>query len=144
MAITEDKVKRVLERLGKSLSDGDLEAVARHFEYPALILADSGSTAIADGAELQKMFAQAVELYRREGIARTHPEIQRFEALSEKSAAVDVRWPGFDAKGNEKSSEQSHYVITLADDAQPLIRLALTRTVPIEAEAPATPIAGHA
>jgi hypothetical protein len=134
----------MLERLGKSLSDGDLEAVARHFDYPALVLADAGSTAIADGTELQKMFAQAVEHYRSGGIARTHPEIERFDALSEKSAAVDVRWPAFDAKGDEKSSEQSHYVVTLADDGQPLIRLALTRTVPLEAEAPAAPIAGHA
>jgi hypothetical protein len=48
--------------------------------------------------------------------------------LSETLAAVDVRWPAFDASGQEKSSERSHYILRLGTDGQAYIRVALTRT----------------
>jgi hypothetical protein len=37
-------------------------------------------------------------------------------------------FPPFDASGQEKTSEQSHYIVQLAEDGQAYIRVALART----------------
>jgi hypothetical protein len=123
-----DKITRLLERLGRTLSAGDLRAVSSCFEVPGLFLSDDGATILADANQLEQLFSQAAEWYRSRGIVSTKPELERVDVLSEKLAAVDVRWPGFDPSGQEKSSERSHYVVRLGTDGQVYIRVALTRT----------------
>jgi hypothetical protein len=123
-----DKIRQLLERLGRALSAGDLRGVSSCFEVPALFLSDEGVTILADANQLEKLFAQATEWYRSRGLVSTKPELERVDMLSEKLAAVDVRWPAFDASGQEKSSERSHYLLRLGTNEQPNIRVALTRT----------------
>jgi hypothetical protein len=123
-----DKITRALEHLGRALSAGDLRGVSSCFEVPGLFLSDDGATILADASQLEKLFAQATEWYRARGLVSTKPELERVEVLSEKLAAVDVRWPAFDASGQEKSSERSHYIVRLGTDGQVYIRVALTRT----------------
>ena len=123
-----DKITRLLERLGRTLSAGDLRGVSSCFELPALFLSDDGATILADASQLEKLFAQATEWYRARGLVSTKPELERVDVLSQKLAAVDVRWPAFDASGQEKSSERSHYIVRLGTDGQVYIRVALTRT----------------
>jgi hypothetical protein len=94
-----------------------------------MILSDDGATIITDASELEKSFAQATEWYRSRGIVSTRPVLERVDMLSEKLAAVDVRWPAFDSSGQEKSSERSHYILRLGSDGQVHIRVALTRTM---------------
>lgn len=77
--------------------------------------------------EIEKLMNQASESYRAKGIVATKPHIEQIEMLSDKLAAVDVRWPSLDASGNEKASERSHYIVQLGEDG-PHIRVALTRT----------------
>ena len=123
-----DKITRLLERLGRTLSARDLRGVSSCFELPALFLSDDGATILADASQLEKLFAQATEWYRARGLVSTKPELERVDVLSEKLAAVDVRWPAFDASGQEKSSERSHYILRLGTDDQAYVRVALTRT----------------
>ena len=123
-----DKIKQLLERLGRTLSAGDLRGVSSCFEVPGLFLSDDGATVLADASQLEKLFAQATEWYRARGLVSTKPELERVDVLSQKLAAVDVRWPAFDALGQEKSSERSHYIVRLGTDGQVYIRVALTRT----------------
>lgn len=122
------QVQRMLERLGETLSAGDMKGVSACWAVPALFLSDEGAIAFAAPAEIEKIMGQAAEGYRARGIASTKPEIERIEALTGQLAAVDVRWPSLDASGKEVASERSHYILQLGEDGQPRIRAALTRT----------------
>jgi hypothetical protein len=124
-----DQIMRLLERLGRTLSGGDLRGVSSCFEVPAVFLSDDGATILADASELEKLFAQASQWYRSRGLVSTKPELERVDMLSGRLAAVDVRWPAFDALGQEKSSERSHYILRLGLDGQAYVRVALTRTM---------------
>ena len=93
-----------------------------------MFLSDDGATILADASQLEKLFAQATDWYRSRGLVSTRPELERVDMLSEMLAAVDVRWPAFDASGQEKSSERSHYILRLGTDGQAYVRVALTRT----------------
>ncbi len=128
-AIKDEAVVGLLEQLGKALNDGDAAAAARCFDAPALVLASEGTRGFTDSKQIEDLFRQAVQAYRANGVVTTKPELTRSEPLSEDLIAVDVRWPGFDEQGVERMSERSHYILQLANDGQPRIRVALTRTV---------------
>ena len=123
-----DQISQLLEQLGQALSAGDLHKASTCWGVPALVLSDDGATAVSDTREIEEFFSQAADWYHLQGIVSTRPEIERVDMLSEKLAAVDVRWPSFDASGKEKSSERSHYIVQLAEDGQVRIRVALART----------------
>ena len=123
-----DQIGQLLEQLGQALSAGDLHQAANCWGVPALVLSHDGATAVSASSEVEEFFSQAAEWYHLQGIASTKPEIERVDMLSEKLAAVDVRWPSFDASGKAKSSERSHYIVQLAEDGQVHIRVALART----------------
>jgi len=127
--MNEDKIRDVLERIGVALSTSNLQALSNCWEVPALVLSDEGAIAVTEVSEIEKFFAQATEWYHSQGIRSTKAELERVEALSESLAAVDVRWPSFDASGAEKYSEHSHYIIQVGNDGQARIRVALTRTM---------------
>jgi hypothetical protein len=121
-------IKRLVECVAQSLSAGDFHALAKCWEVPALVLSDNGAIAVSDASEIERFFAQAAEWYRSRGIASTKPEIERVDFLSDKLAAIDVRWPWLDASGKEMSSERSHYIAQVGQDQRAYIRVALTNT----------------
>jgi hypothetical protein len=125
-----DDIQGFLDRLGQAISTGDIQAVARCWEVPALVLSDQGAMAIAAVEEIERFFAQAAEYYRGQGLVATRPEIDRVEALGERLCSVNVRWPAFDASGREQTSEHSQYLMRLDDDGQPRIRVAVTLSAP--------------
>jgi hypothetical protein len=96
-----DQIGQLLEQFGQALSEGDLHHAANCWGVPALVLSDDGATAVSASSEIEEFFSQAAEWYHLQGIASTKPEIERVDMLSEKLAAVDVRWPSFDASGRE-------------------------------------------
>jgi hypothetical protein len=123
-----DRIKQFLENLGRALSAGDLAGVSHCFEVPAVFLSDDGATILADADQLKTLFAQATQWYRARGLVSTKPEVERVDTLGEKLAAVDVRWPAFDASGKECFSERSHYILRFGKDGRVCICVALTRT----------------
>jgi hypothetical protein len=127
-AMDSDRINQLLGDLGRNLSAGDLAGVSNCFEIPVVFLSDDGATILTDLEQLKTLFAQASQWYQSRGLVSTKPELERIDLLSEKLAAVDVRWPAFDASGQEKFSERSHYILTLPKDGGVRIRVALTRT----------------
>jgi hypothetical protein len=123
-----DEIRRFLEQYGRAVSAGDSHAIANCWEVPGLVLSDEGAIAVGDTGEIEKFFAQATEWYRSRGLVSTKPELERVEMLSANLAAVDVRWPTFDASGKEQSSERSYYILRIGKDGQVHVRVALTRT----------------
>jgi hypothetical protein len=125
--IDEDKIRSLLEQVGTALSTGDLPGIANCWEVPALVLSNEGAIAVSEAGEIEKFFVQATEWYHSQGLMSTRPELERVEILSENLASVDARWPSFDAAGDEKYSERSHYIVQIGKDGQARIRVGLTR-----------------
>jgi hypothetical protein len=126
--MSKDQIEQLLKHLGQALNAGDLQAVSDCWEVPGLVFSNEGAIAITDKKQLNEIFAKATESYRSQGIASTKPELERIDMLSDKLAAVDVRWPSFDKAGKEKGSERSHYILELGKGGHIGIRVALTRT----------------
>lgn len=124
----QDQIITMLESYGQALGDGKFDVIANSWAVPALVLSDQGALLISDIREVEQFFTGASQWYRQQGIVSTRPEIVHKEVLSEHLVAVDVRWPSFDAAGNEKMSELSHYILELGADNQLRFRVALTRT----------------
>lgn len=125
-----DGIVRLLERYGRALSTGEAGAIVRCWEVPALVLGDEGAIAVMEPGQIETFFARAGAEYQAQGLASTRPELERIEILTATLAAIDVRWPAFDASGHEKSSERSHYIVQLGKDGEVRIRVALTCTDP--------------
>lgn len=126
--MTRQDIEELLVELGEALSSGDAESAARCWSVPALILSEEGAIAVSDLHEVQSFFANSTEWYRSRGLVSTRPEIETLQALTPALSAIDVRWPAFDASGEEMSSEQSHYIVQADSEGRPRIRLALSKT----------------
>jgi hypothetical protein len=124
----EPAIRHALEQIGHALSAGDARAVAQAWQLPGLVLSDAETRAITDAAEVEGFFAQAIAWYQSQGTVSTRPEIQSIQLLSDNLAAVDVRWPGFNAAGVEINTETSHYIMQLGSDDVVRICVALSRT----------------
>jgi hypothetical protein len=120
-------VSEMLDRLGKAVSSGDLDEVSAFYALPGVFLIGEESIIFERHEDFEKMFAEGRNWYVDQGIAETRAEIVRFDPMTDTIAAIDVRWPGFDANGVELYTETSHYVVQLVD-GKPLIRVALSRT----------------
>jgi hypothetical protein len=114
-----------LEGYGQALSTGDLPAIVNCWDVPALVLSDQGARAVFEIAEVEQFFAGAVEWYRAQGQVATRQSSVEIKRLSERLVSVDVRWSVIDTSGAERPSEYSHYILSLADDGQPRIRVAI-------------------
>ena len=125
MSIARETITNFLEDIGRALSSGDAAAASRAWEIPAFVLSEEGALAISDPDEVERFFARAIDWYRARGEVSTRPEVEELEDLGERISSVDVRWPGYDAAGRERSSERSRYLICLDDRGQPRIRVAI-------------------
>lgn len=129
-----DTVRAFLERYGQALSTGDLPAIVACWDVPALVLSDQGARAVLEATEVEAFFAGAVAWYHAQGIAATRPENVRVEPLSARIVSVDVTWAAHDAQGAAGPPERSRYVLAIADDGSPRIRVAMS--LPVDQPAP--------
>lgn len=125
--VARERIVQLLERYGQALSSGDIKAVVKCWAIPALVLADQGAMTVTEAGQVEAFFEQSIEVYRAQRIMSTRPELERVEMLTERLAAVDVRWPSFDASGREQASERSHYIVHLGDDGEMRLRVTLKR-----------------
>jgi len=125
MISLENLVQSFLEGYGKALSEGDLPGIANCWEVPALVLSDQGARAVIEAGEVEQFFAGAVEWYRAQGLVATKSGSVEIKRLSERLVSVDVRWSVLDMTGLESPGEHSHYILSLAEDGQLRIRVAI-------------------
>jgi hypothetical protein len=129
MTTIDNIVRSFLEGYGRALSTGDLPAIVNSWDTPALVLSDQGARMVSQAAEVEQFFAGAVEWYRTQGLAATKPSSVEIERLSERLVSVDARWCAIDMAGVERPSEHSHYILSIADDGQPRIRVAIALAI---------------
>jgi hypothetical protein len=124
MPIDDTVILRTLEGIASALAAGDAARVAELWDMPALVLADQGARAVATRAEVQDFFRASIAWYREQGTPSAIPELDRWQRISERVAAVDVTWRGLDASGEEKSRESSHYLMRLCEDGVARVQVA--------------------
>ena len=129
MTSIENVVRRFLDGYGQALSAGDLPAIVNSWDTPALVLSDQGARMVSEAAEVEQFFAGAVEWYRAQGVLATRPGTVEVEKLSERLVSVEARWSVIDTSSAEKPSEHSHYILSIADDGQPHIRVAIALAI---------------
>lgn len=110
-----------LERYGRALVTGDVEALADMWETPALVIADAGVLPVTTREEIVAFFTKAKASYEAQGVVTTEAQVLRLEWLTERIATVEVRWPYVDAQGRETGGESSTY--TLRRDESGALRL---------------------
>jgi arylformamidase len=136
MAVDRDAIIRTLDEISAALSAGDAAGVASYWEVPGLVLADEGARPVASRAEIEAFFEASIAAYRKQGTPHARPILDRVDAISERVAAVDVRWIGVGEDGGERSIEASHYLMRTGDDGVPRVQAALSRTAAAAAEPP--------
>lgn len=132
MTSIEKIVRGFLEDYGQALSEGDLPEIVNCWEVPALVLSDQGARTVIESAEVEQFFAGAVEWYRAQGLLATKPSSVEIKRLSERLISADARWSMIDTGGVEKPSDHSLYILSIADDGQPRIRVAIALAVDVE------------
>ena len=122
----QESVRDFLDEYGRALSQGDLASIVRCWAVPALVLSDQGARLVLASTEIEEFFNQAVSWYHGQGIAETRPAKIEIEVLGDRLFEVDALWLSFDAEGVERSSERSRYILLLAEDGRPRIRVAIS------------------
>lgn len=129
MPTIDNVVHSFLEGYGQALSTGNLPGIVNCWEVPALVLSDQGARAVIETAEIEQFFAGAVEWYHAQGVVATKPSLVEIKKLSERLVFVDTRWSVIDATGEERPGEHSNYILSISDDGQPRIRVAIALAV---------------
>lgn len=129
MPTIDNVVHSFLEGYGQALSTGNLPGIVNCWEVPALVLSDQGARAVIETAEIEQFFAGAVEWYHAQGVVATKPSLLEINRLSERLVFVDTCWSVIDATGEERPGEHSNYILSISDDGQSHIRVAIALAV---------------
>jgi len=122
MTETENQVMRFLERYGRALSTGDLEAIADSWAVPALSIGEEEARGVGAIEEVTGFFAAAGDAYRAQGIVAARPELLHAERIGRRLLFVDVRWRNENAAGATVATERTHYILWQGDDGALRIR----------------------
>lgn len=125
--VHEDEVRHYFDAYARALTRGDGEAIAALWELPGLLMNDRGVRAVANSAEIVKIFAGAKGMYARRGIVDTRPDIQYVEWLTQRIVVADVRWPLFDVLHQELGSQASTYTLMRSRSGDLKLRIAVLR-----------------
>jgi len=123
-----DAIQRLIDGVAKSLNESDAAGAARWWEVPALALGDEGAAPVASIDDVTGFFAANIPWYHDQGIVSVSGELLRAEPITPRIVAVDIRWPGFDAAGQEVWTETSHYILSMSDEGEFRVRFAATKT----------------
>lgn len=118
-------IQDFLDQLGRALTSGDGSAAAALWAAPALVIGDDMERAIASTDELVAWFGGAKAQYNARGIVETRAEIVRLTWPTDRMAIVEVRWPYFDASGDEIGDETSTYTLRRDDSGVLRLRVAV-------------------
>lgn len=125
--MNEAQFQRFLERYARALSEANLTAIADCWAMPSLVVGDDGAQAIHSMDEVTDHFAPAIERYHAHGIITTRARLEQAQVLSERIAALDVRWSDFDTSGIEHEGSRNRYLVRLEDDGHLRIHVSVAR-----------------
>jgi hypothetical protein len=125
--VHEEDVRHYLDLYAHAVTTGDAKAIARMWDFPALVMGDQGARTVSSADELERLFAGVKDQYSARGIIDTRPDIERVEWLTEHIVSADVRWPLFDSDGHERGAEASTYLLMRDSSGALKLRVAVAR-----------------
>jgi hypothetical protein len=120
-------VKDYLDRFTHAMTSGDIKTLAKMWEVPAFVIHTGQARAIQSLHEVEEFFAGAKDMYNERGIVDTRAEIQDLDVISDDLVIVRVRFPYYDASGEEHGEESSSYTLSRGSDGEFKMRVVTMR-----------------
>lgn len=123
----DSKIRYFLERYGKAMANGDVEALAEMWAYPSLVVGEQMSMAVTSPEQVKEFFANAKEQYNRQGIEHTRPVLEGLEWPTEHVALAWVRWPYVRDNNSAHYAESCMYTLKCDESGEIKILQALMK-----------------
>lgn len=114
-----------LQAFADALAEGDVEAIAAHWEMPAMVIADEFVLGFDTRGDLSKLFQDAREHYASIGVTNTRPKIVRLDEITDRVVVARTRWSWINDDGHEMGAENSTYTLRRDGAGDWQIRLAI-------------------
>jgi ketosteroid isomerase-like protein len=101
---------------GQALTTGDLEAIARCYSYPCLVVTDVASLAISSPEQVMAAFADTDAPLATASSTRAVAGVRSIESPGEHLAWVTVRWSYRTDRDDELYSDAYRYLLRESDD----------------------------
>ena len=113
MALHRHEVEAFLDAYAKSLTAGDMHALAAAWHTPSLVIAHDGrSVVVASAEQVAQLFRSASEQYRNARISLVERHESHIEMISEHRAHATVTWALSTAAGHAAGQEKGFYVVS--------------------------------
>jgi len=99
------------DQYSAALSSGNLEAIARCFSYPSLVVTDTASRTISTPEEVIDAFTCTDEPESTRGLTQAIASIQSIESPVGNVAWVTVRWSYRDELDEEQHADAYRYLV---------------------------------
>jgi hypothetical protein len=109
--IAQRRAKDFFDHYSVALSSGDLEAIARCYAYPSLVVTDAASRTIATPEDLIDAFSDSDEPEPTRGLSQAVATIQSIDAPVGNVAWVTVRWSYRDEFDEEHHADAYRYLV---------------------------------
>jgi hypothetical protein len=119
MPIHVEAIEAFFRAYGKALASGDASEIAACYGTPAMVLRDSGGSAVLSRNDLLEAFAELAETYRLAHLHQAVPAVTAVEQLGPELVSVDVDWTSLDLEGTPTGHHESYrYVLRQEHDDQ--------------------------
>jgi len=109
--LAQRRAKVFFDEYSNALSSGNLEAIARCFAYPSLVVTDTASRTITTPQEVIDAFAETDEPESTRGLTQAIATIQSIESPVGNVAWVTVRWSYRDDLDEEHYADAYRYLV---------------------------------
>lgn len=109
--IAQRRAKDFFDQYSAALTSGNLEAIARCFSYPSIVVTDCASRTISTPEEVIDAFKVSDEPESTRGLTQAVPTIQSIESPESNVAWVTVRWSYRDELNEEQFADAYRYLV---------------------------------
>lgn len=109
--LAQRRAEQFFDQYSDALSDGDLEAIARCYAYPSIVVTETASRTISSPQEVIDAFATTDSDDAASGLTRVVATVQSIDGPSSSVAWVTVRWSYRDDGGAEQRSDAYRYLV---------------------------------
>jgi len=109
--LAQRRAKDFFDQYSAALSSGNLEAIARCFSYPSIVVTDSASRTISTPEEVIDAFTVSDEPDSTRGLTQAIATIQSIESPVSNVAWVTVRWSYRDDLNEEQFADAYRYLV---------------------------------
>jgi len=115
--LAQRRAENFFEEYSAALSSGDLEAIARCYSYPSLVVTETASRTISTPEEVIDAFNESDEPESTRGLTQAIATVQSIESPVSNVAWVTVRWSYRDELDEEHYADAYRYLVRERESA---------------------------